>query len=291
MKKLFPSFANPVSWRTVAPDMTSRKKWKQIRMKILERDDYACQYCGFKAEKWQIVHHIDGNPNNNSPNNLMVVCQMCNLIEHAGMGCIIQGIVDLYKKSNYTQNQIIIKTREMRAKNKTDEKIIKELGLKEKTEFRQDWNYLKPLYGFVSSRKAEDEKTSTALEYEYNITRKQINEETKNMKPLTLFEEKEEQNEFQCFGGQNNKMKENEVTQEQLEDLTLLMIFLQSWKEKLFDGTEILRAWKGYDFNVLNKLNDKEFVNDKPGNKSLYLTEKGIKKSKEILSKISFRKE
>ena len=291
MKKLFPSFANPVSWRTVAPDMTSRKKWKQIRMKILERDDYACQYCGFKAEKWQIVHHIDGNPNNNSPNNLMVVCQMCNLIEHAGMGCIIQGIVDLYKKSNYTQNQIIIKTREMRAKNKTDEKIIKELDLKEKTEFKQDWNYLKPLYGFVSSRKAEDEKTNTALEYEYDITRKQINEETKNIKPLTLFKEKEEQKEFQGFGDKIIGMETNEITQEQLEDLTLLMIFLQSWKEKIVDGTEILRAWKGYDFNILNKLNEKKLVNDRPGNKSLYLTEEGIKKSKEILSKISFRKE
>ena len=34
--------------------------------------------------------------------------------------------------------------------------IIKELGLEEKVEFKQDLNYLKPLFGFVTARKAED---------------------------------------------------------------------------------------------------------------------------------------
>ena len=123
MKKLFPSFANPETWRGNIHERTTKTEWGSLRQKILERDDFTCQYCGFKAEKWQIVHHIDGNPNNNNEQNLMVVCQMCNLVEHAGMGCIIQGIVDLYKKSKYGQNEIVAKTRELRSKGKSDWEI------------------------------------------------------------------------------------------------------------------------------------------------------------------------
>lgn len=113
---------------------------------------------------------------------------MCNLIEHAGMGCIIQGIVDLYKKSKYSQNKIITKTRELRAKGKSDVEIIRELGLKKKVEFKQNWNYLKPLFGFVTSRKASDHKTNTALQYEYETAKKQTNKEKNKIQPLSDFE-------------------------------------------------------------------------------------------------------
>ena len=64
---------------------------------------------------------------------------MCNLIEHAGMGCMIQGIVDLYKEAGFSQNEIMAKTRELMALDKNDEEIIKQLGLKEKVEFKQHW--------------------------------------------------------------------------------------------------------------------------------------------------------
>lgn len=175
MKQLFPSYANPNTWRTITADKTSKEDWKQIRLKILEHDNYSCQYCGFKSDKWQIVHHIDGNPNNNREPNLMVVCQMCNLIEHAGMGCVLQGIVDLYKKSKYTQNEIVAKTRQLRAVGKPDAEIIRELGLEEKMEFKQDWVYLKPLFGFVTSRKATDEKTNIALAYQCQTVKSQLN--------------------------------------------------------------------------------------------------------------------
>ena len=137
MKQLFPSYANPNTWRTIVADHTGKDEWKQIRLKILERDNYFCQYCGFKCDKWQIVHHIDGNPNNNLHSNLMVVCQMCNLIEHAGMGCVLQGIVDLYKKAKYSQNEIAARTRQLRAVGKADAEIIQELGLEEKAGFKQ----------------------------------------------------------------------------------------------------------------------------------------------------------
>lgn len=77
MKKLTLSFADPKSWRTNIKEKITKDEWKILRLKILKRDAYTCQYCGFKAEKWQIVHHIDGNPNNNEEDNLETICPMC----------------------------------------------------------------------------------------------------------------------------------------------------------------------------------------------------------------------
>lgn len=184
MKKLYPSFANPETWRDNIIEEISKEEWKILRLVILKRDDYTCQYCGFRAEKWQIVHHIDGNPNNNKETNLETVCQMCNLIHHAGQGCVVQGIVDLYKKANFSQNEIIQITRNMRAERKSDEKIIAHLGLNEKVPFKMNKNYLKELFGFVTSRKAEQDWTQKSLEYGYKL---QIIKEEKPNQSLSKF--------------------------------------------------------------------------------------------------------
>jgi hypothetical protein len=164
MKALYPSFANPQTWRGNIKENISNEEWRTFRLRILQRDNYTCQYCGFKAEKWQIVHHIDGNPNNNDNNNLETICPMCNLIHHAGQGCIVQGIVDLYEKANFSQNEIIQITRKMRIERKNDAEIILFLGLKDKVAFKMDKAYLRKLYGFVSSRKTEG-WTQKSLEY------------------------------------------------------------------------------------------------------------------------------
>ena len=73
-----------------------------------------------------------------------------------------------------SQNEVIIRTRELRASGKTDIEIIHVLGLEEKMEFRQDWNYLRSLIGFVTSRRASDPKTNIALEYEYGVARNNL---------------------------------------------------------------------------------------------------------------------
>lgn len=176
LKKLYPSFANPEAWRDNIKENISKEEWKKLRLKILKRDNYTCRYCGFRTEKWQIVHHIDGNPNNNNESNLETICPMCNLIHHAGQGCVVQGIVDLYEKSKCSQNEIIQITRELRAEGKSDKEIIKSLGLKNKVLFKMNKNYLKNLFGFVTSRKTPQEWTQKALEYGY----KKVKEEIKN---------------------------------------------------------------------------------------------------------------
>lgn len=153
MKPLILSFAHPEKWRN--PSQTKKlegETWQMLRKKILERENYTCTYCGYKSEKYHIVDHIDGNPENNSNSNLQVICQMCNLIKHAGQGCEIQAVVDLFRKSKYNQNAIIKITRKMRDEGAKDFEIIKVLELKEKMPFKMDLRYLKRLFGFVTSK-------------------------------------------------------------------------------------------------------------------------------------------
>lgn len=168
MKKLHLSYAEPETWRdNIETDMPNNE-WQRLRSKILRRDDFTCQYCGFKAEKYQIVHHIDGNPNNNNEDNLETVCGMCNVVHHSGLGCEIFNIVDLYEKSKYTQNEIIKITRKMRVKGKNDDEIKTYLGLKKIQPFKMNKTYLKKLYGFVTSRRT-DNWIQNAIDYGYQV--------------------------------------------------------------------------------------------------------------------------
>lgn len=191
MKPLYLSFADPGKWRTGKQSLeVNQPEWRKLRQKILLRDDFTCRYCGFKAEKYQIVHHIDGNPNNNREDNLEAICPMCNLIHHAGQGCVVQAIVDLYKRSDYSQVEAIQTTRDMRSKGKPDHEIIRKLGLRYKTPFKMNKRYLKELYGFITSRKSLQNSTNKALEYGYQQTRQQINKELRKQESLTSFMEK-----------------------------------------------------------------------------------------------------
>jgi intracellular multiplication protein IcmJ len=52
------------------------------RESVLRRDNYTCRFCGFKAAKYQEVHHFDNNHQNNDPNNLLTVCNLCHQVHH-----------------------------------------------------------------------------------------------------------------------------------------------------------------------------------------------------------------
>ena len=55
----------------------------------------------------------------------------------------------------------------MRSQGKSDNEIIRFLGLRRKTAFRMNRKYLRSLFGFVTSRKSDQEWTNKALGYGY----------------------------------------------------------------------------------------------------------------------------
>ena len=153
MRKLKLDYVEPHAWRTIdEKKFLQSSEWKKLRLKVMEKYDYTCQYCGFRSLKWQIAHHVNHDKGDNRISNISVMCQMCNLIHHSGLGCVLKGVVDLYEKSGYNQKEIVQITRKLRGEGKTDAAIIKRLGLKNKVEWKQDKEYLKNFYGFVTSR-------------------------------------------------------------------------------------------------------------------------------------------
>lgn len=150
MKKLLLSYE--LTWRD-EEDKTflKSKDWRNIRLDILTRDNYTCNYCGFRSEKRMQVNHVNGDPKNHSNENLEVICGSCHMILHSGLWCAVKKIIILFKNSKYTQNEIIEFTRKMRTDGKSDDDIIEFLGLTEKLEWKQDHEYLSQSFGFIRS--------------------------------------------------------------------------------------------------------------------------------------------
>lgn len=48
-----------------------------LRDKVLIRDNFTCQFCGFQAQEHQEVVNLDGNYQNNKFANLMTACVFC----------------------------------------------------------------------------------------------------------------------------------------------------------------------------------------------------------------------
>jgi hypothetical protein len=69
-----------------------------------------------------------------------------------------------------------------------------------------------------------------------------------------------------------------------IKELTLLLIYLTSWQEEEF-SIKIHRSWKGYPFEILNELQEENYVSGSKRAKSVYLTNEGIKKAKEFMVK------
>lgn len=73
-----------------------------------------------------------------------------------------------------------------------------------------------------------------------------------------------------------------------IEDLTLLLIYLCSWEEKLASDLIIRRAWKGYLFEVLDALEEEGYISQTRRAKSVTLTEEGILRAQEIEERYTF---
>lgn len=78
--------AKRATWR-VADGHASESDiaFQAIRVRVLQRDDHTCRFCGLRAEKYQEVHHLDDNHANNKPDNLVTACCLCHQCFHVGL--------------------------------------------------------------------------------------------------------------------------------------------------------------------------------------------------------------
>lgn len=72
----------------------------------------------------------------------------------------------------------------------------------------------------------------------------------------------------------------------QIKELTLLLIYLTAWNEKSqFLKNGILTSWSGYEHSILNEFEDKEYFFRSGNNKKLHLTPEGICEIEKLLEK------
>lgn len=82
---------------------------------------------------------------------------------------------------------------------------------------------------------------------------------------------------------------ENTKAEEAMRELTLMLMYLSRFTdgEKFNEATDFY-AWKGYDFNIINELDDADYIRQgrRPSrSKSVYITESGKEQAKKLLGK------
>lgn len=80
--------ASPSSWRLYSARKLD-ERFKTYEQKVLQRDRYTCQFCGFQARTYQEVVNLDYNYSNNKLSNLATACCFCSqcfFLESVGVG-------------------------------------------------------------------------------------------------------------------------------------------------------------------------------------------------------------
>ena len=72
-----------------------------------------------------------------------------------------------------------------------------------------------------------------------------------------------------------------EVDEAKIDDMVLALLYLTTFEE-----SPVLRAWKGHDWGVLNRLHERDYIsNPATKAKSVVLTEAGAQRSKQLFEK------
>jgi hypothetical protein len=56
------------------------RRWKKTRQAILDRDHHSCTIC--RSGDFLSVHHVDCDPTNDNPENLVTLCDHCHAFIH-----------------------------------------------------------------------------------------------------------------------------------------------------------------------------------------------------------------
>ncbi len=74
---------------------------------------------------------------------------------------------------------------------------------------------------------------------------------------------------------------------ERIKELHLLMIYLTGWEEDSRNepGTKVFKAWKGYLFDVLDELEERNLICQHKHTQLLFLTDEGKRIARELRGK------
>jgi len=127
--------------------MTNRKRIpRNIEIKVLLRNKHSCCICRDpKSGQGVIIHHIDGNPNNNDGSNLAVLC-----LNHASMADagLVKGKLGSSKKLSAEEIKSF--------KQSWEKKVLEEVKIERKLLPIRERKQLEILYKFeISKRKNE----------------------------------------------------------------------------------------------------------------------------------------
>ena len=82
---------------------------------------------------------------------------------------------------------------------------------------------------------------------------------------------------------------ERTTANEAMKELTVMLMYLSRFSERdRFSDSKDYYAWKGYDFDILNSLDDDDFIRQgshPSRSKSVYITDSGIALAKKLLDK------
>ena len=84
-------------------------------------------------------------------------------------------------------------------------------------------------------------------------------------------------------------MKDKVKAEEAMRELTLMLLYLSRFAQgEKFDEAKDFYTWKGYDFDILNELDDADYIRQgshPSRSKSVYITESGMEQARELLTK------
>lgn len=72
---------------------------------------------------------------------------------------------------------------------------------------------------------------------------------------------------------------------EKVKELSLLLLYLTSWKESDEIIRDIHRSWKGYPFEILDELKEEGYIFGSNRAKSVYFTKEGIIEAEKLIKK------
>ena len=79
--------------------------------------------------------------------------------------------------------------------------------------------------------------------------------------------------------------------EQQIKELTLLLAYLTSWDDKdRLTKQENKKSWKVYDFGILNKLYEEEYIYQEKKHKYFIWEEKGILEAERLIEKYNINK-